>query len=149
MRPLIYALSIATVIGAIAGWLAAGGGGGASNNNDLSWSLAGRPDFGDAERMKLYTALLGTGHFGEAAAAPVGSDEPDEESTPLIAASFVRDGEISFSFYGIDETFITAGLGDSLPGGWVIKDASLETVILERNGEILEITVFQHDNPGI
>lgn len=149
MRPLIYALSIAAAIGSIAGWLAAGGGGGASSNDDLSWSLSDRPVFGDAERMRLYTALMGTGHFGEAAAAPIGSGEPENESTPLIAASFVKDGEISFSFYGLDESFITAGLGDSLPGGWVIKDASLETVILERNGEIREITVFQHDNPGI
>lgn len=149
MRALIYTLSIAMAVGAIAGWLAAGGGGGAANNNRTSWSLMDRPVSGDAERMTLYAALLATEHFGQASASTAGADDAENESAPLIAASFVKDGEISFSFYGLDEAFITAGIGDSLPGGWVIKDASLEKVIVERNGEILEITVFQHDNPGI
>ena len=149
MRPLLYAISIAIVIGALGGWLAAGGGGGAPQNNDTAWSLTERPVSGDAERMKVYTSLLATGHFGEATPSTAGPDESEDESAPLIAAGFIKDGELSFSFYGLNETFITAGVGDSLPGGWVIKDASLETVVVERNGEIREITVFQYDNPGI
>lgn len=149
MRALIYAFSGAIAIGALGGWLAAGGGGGASQNNDTAWSLTDRPVSGDAERMKIFMALLGTGHFGETTSATPEQDPSADEKVPLIAAGYIKDGELSFSFYGLDGAFVTAGVGDALPGGWVIQDASLETVIVERNGEIHEISVFQHDNPGI
>ncbi len=149
MRPFLTAISAIAVIGALAGWLAAGGGGGSTRDDQTAWSVIERPQSGDAERLKLYTALMATAHFGAAAAVVATTGEIENESAPLIAAVFVKDGEIAASFYGLDETIITAGVGDPLPGGWIIKDASLERVIVERNGETREIMVFPHDNPGI
>ncbi len=152
MRPFLISLAALVGVGALAGWLAAGGGVGAIGKDQTPWSLTDRPALGDAERLKVYAALMATNHFGAARiAADNGADDGDEDSTgPQIAGAAVIDGNITVSFHNAGENkLITAGVGDVLPGGWVIKDATLERVIVERNGDIREITVFPHDNPGI
>lgn len=149
MRPFMIAISSTIVIGALTGWLAAGGGGGTMQDAQTAWSLIERPQSGDSVRLKLYTAMMATGHFGEAAATATAAGGIEDESAPLIAGAWIKDGEIALSFYGLNETFITAGVGDPLPGGWIIKDASLERIVVERNGEMREIAVFPYDIPGI
>ncbi len=150
MRPFLISLAATVLIGALTGWIAAGGGAGALRDDQTPWSLRDHPQLGDAERLRLYSALMATNHLGERPgeqenAAPEGA----EDQTPRIAGAWSKDGEIALSFHSAGQGYITAGVGDALPGGWIVTDASLERVILERNGEIREVTVFPYDNPGI
>ncbi len=149
MSRFLIALAIMSGIGGLGGWLSAGGGGGGVKNNDAAWALPDRPQLGDAERLKLFTALMGTNHFGvERVSAENNVGSQDDARAPRIAATWIRDGQIALSFES-DDRYVTAGVGDVLPGGWVIKDASLDRATVERNGETIELTVFPYDNPGI
>ena len=151
MRRFFIALAGIAGIGGLGGWLSAGGGGGGVRNNDTAWSLPDRPSLGDAERLKLFTALMGTNHFGieRASEENTVSDNGDQTGAPRIAATWIKDGRIALSFEDGDDSYITAGVGDVLPGGWVIKDATLDRATVERNGETVELIVFPYDNPGI
>ncbi len=149
MRPFFIALAATVCIGTLAGWLAAGGGVGTVRNQETPWSLADRPISGDSERFRLYTALMATNHFGAARVVSDGGADEIDDAAPRIAGAWNIGGEIAVSVHGLDETLIKAGVGDALPGGWVIKDASLDRIVVERNGEIREIIVFPYENPGI
>ena len=151
MRPFFIALGAAAAIGGLGGWLLAGGGGGGIRSGDTAWTLSERAPLGDVERLKLFTALMGTNHFGvERTLSETTPEENNNNSgAPRIAATWTTDGRITLSFETDDNAYITAGIGDTLPGGWVVKDATLDRVTVERNGETVELTVFPHDNPGI
>lgn len=151
MRRFFIVLGAMAVVGGLGGWLSAGGGGGGVRNNDAAWSLPDQAQLGDAERLKIFTALMTTNHFGaeRVSTEPTPTGSEDTAGAPRIAATWTKDGRIALSFENGDDAYITAGIGDVLPGGWVIKDATLDRVTVERNGEIVEITVFPYDNPGI
>ena len=151
MRPFFIALGAAAALGGLGGWLSAGGGGGGVRGDDTAWALNDRLPLGDAERLKLFTALMGTNHLGTERAVAENAPEEDENvaGVPRIAAAWTKDGRITLSIESGDSAYISAGIGDTLPGGWVVKDATLDRVTVERNGETVELTVFPHDNPGI
>ena len=151
MRQFIVTLGVVAAIGAIGGWLSASGGGSNLRNNDAAWILPDRAPLGDAERLKLYAALMRTEHFGaeRETSETEKVDEDNAADLPRIAATWSNNGRISLSFEHGDDAYITAGVGDALPGGWIVQDATLDRVILKRNGEVIELTVFPHDNAGI
>jgi|GEM_PF-5721305 len=150
MRPFLITLAVAVGLGGVAGWLAAGGGVNTARSDQQDWSLAAAPDLGRDKQEALFTALMETNHFGAESTdepAPANAVEIDNQA-PRIAAAWVIGDEIAIGFHGSSEGLITAGIGDSLPGGWVVVDATLEKVIIERDGEAREIEVFAYDNAG-
>ena len=151
MRIFRIILGGAMVIGAIAGWLAAGGGPNAARDNQIAWALSSPPSLGAPVQEELYSALLGTGHFGAPqapAGAPAETSEEDDKA-PQIAGVSIIDGEIVVGFHVEGQGVVAKRIGESLPGGWVVMDATLERIIVDRNGEAREITVFPYDNAGI
>lgn len=150
MRVFFIAIGAAAATGAFAGWMAAGGGGNAARNDQTDWSLTEPPALGGEVQNALYSALMETNHFGapiEALADTENTGE-DDNSVLQIAGAWIIDGEISVGFHSV-EGLVAAGVGDSLPGGWVVMDATLERVIIEREGESREITVFPYEKAGI
>ncbi len=151
MQLFTKALMASVALGSVAGWLSADGGVGALRKDQTAWSLPARPETGDAERMRLYAALMSTNHFGAETNTSGETNDDKQESgaqPPRIAGAWITDGKTALSFQGSDGKYFTAGVGDVLPGGWTVQGASLETVTVERNGEILDLTVFPYDKPG-
>lgn len=150
MRPFLIAIGAAVAVGGLAGWLAAGGGGKAARDDQTAWSLTEPPALGGEVQDTLYSALMATNHFGAPIEAPADSANAGEEGNaiPQIAGAWIIDGQIAVGFLGV-EGLVAAGIGDSLPGGWIVMDATLERVIIEREGESREITVFPYDKAGI
>ena len=149
MRNIVGIIVLLCVVAAIVGWLSAGGDSTSAHQKDAGWRSPSWPQVGNEERDMLYAALLSTGHFGMPSDASDGnaSDDTDAANSdipPQIAATALTDGVISVIIHGQEGKTITARVGEQLPNDWTIQEATLDQVIISKEGQTLTLTVFPH-----
>lgn len=149
MRRVMLILLLFITAGAIAGWLSSGGKTASTRQQDAGWSSPALPGLGDQARQRLYDQLMASSHFGSSndqsiAGTGLDQDGNQPDTLPKIAATTLRDGVVAVSLYGQDGKIFTANVGDQLPGGWTIEEATLEHIVVKKDGDNRELTVFPH-----
>ena len=151
MRAFFTAALIATVAGGLAGGLAAAGAGRNVQTTKAPWTEPTPPQSAAEDEQRLYEQLMATNHFGEASSAAIdqiaAASDGGVPPPPRIAATTLKDGKIAVTVYAPGDGIVTVGVGDTLPGGWVVKEASLDRITIALDDQNLEIVVFPHDNP--
>ncbi|NJM34744.1 MAG: hypothetical protein HC850_08575, partial [Rhodomicrobium sp.] len=130
---------VAAALGALLGAINSLRGASDGDRAAASWATPTPPQ-GDAA-TNFYTALIATGHFGEAEPTDV-SSPGGEASPPTIAMTALVDGAIIVGALGEDGRTSSFRIGDVMPGGWRLTKASLDAITLERDGEILHVQVY-------
>jgi hypothetical protein len=96
----------------------------------------------------LAERLLRTGQFrGPAKPAPANADDAGAEGSqtpeaPEIVATANLDGEIAVSFRSANGAIRTVRVGGEIEGAWKVEAATLEKVVLSRDGMLRELAVY-------
>lgn len=91
--------------------------------------------------------LLSTGQFRgpakpEPAAAEADAAGSKAPELPVIVATANLDGEIAVSFRSANGAIRTVKVGGEIEGGWKVEAATLEKVVLSREGTLTELAVY-------
>ena len=147
MKPFLRNLLIAAgATGALAGWIDTRRTLTVVAQDAEAWSPA--PSRIAPPAGVLAASLMETGHFtGPAkpepqAVADVEAERARNLKFPMILATANIDGEIAVSLKSGSGKIVTVTVGDEVDGTWIIESASLDGIVISRDGVLTEIAVF-------
>lgn len=137
---------VAGVSGALAGWIDSRRTLTVVAQDAEAWSQA--PGRSPPSTEALAAGLMQAGHFtGPARPEPEAVADAEAEQArnlkfPMILATANLDGEIAVSLKSASGKIVTVTVGDEVDGTWIIESASLEGIVVSRDGVLTELAVF-------
>ncbi len=153
IRKLAYLSVVAIVIGIAAGLIDFGSLRGGSQRTDEKWFPPLKPE--QADLNETAKRLIATGHFpGDRVGLETVDDSGDTEngapkSMPKVISVSILDDNLTVGLQLETGVILSARIGDTVEGQWTIVGASLDKVILEKNGTEHQIILFQNTNSEI
>jgi len=92
----------------------------------------------------VYDRLSATGQFGQAllTAGPEETVGVQQDAAPTLIATATLDGVLQATFLTSGGEILSVGADDALPGGWKLKNTSLEEVTLAKDDTLIVLKVF-------